>query len=221
VLRHLYSRANGARAIALLASYGPPGSGKSLGNVLMSMKLQEKLGGPKLSVKNLRHQLVFKPKDLPRMSMAAGRRRCMKVDEGSGEGANKMQQQTKENVELAIDLDAIRGREQPLFWAAPYKQDVSRQVHKHTTWVAEFNLDHSATFWEAEQMDPLFGKEPYLHERFTETRFPNLWDVAPDLARHYEHELKGGHNAGRDMAEEARLERQMAALQSRIVRILG
>lgn len=219
VIKQVANRVRGARAIAVVCSFGPPGSGKSDGNLFLGSEVQKLLGSGPMTVPSLNHQLRFKPKDFPAMAQTAGNKRAVFCDEGSGEGANKMRQMGKDNVEVGIDLDACREREQPVFWANPYKRDLTPQVLKHMTWCLEWNLDHSVTFWEADPVDPIFGKEPFIRDRFTVDPFPFFGDYCPDVHAAYK-VLKDQHSKGVDVVSLARQERQLADFSQAIARVL-
>lgn len=197
VVKHLAGRAMNGRALALVTSHGPPGSGKTKGSLLLGDAVQRKMGAGPLQPNDLMTQLRFKPKDFPTMAQAAPGRKAVYCDEGSGEGANKMRQMGASNVEVAIDLDACRVRCQPVFWNNPHRQDVAAPVLKHTTWAVEYTLDHAATFWEAEAVDAMFGKVPFLHERFCVDPFPYLGDYLRETEIYYDH-LKDLHGKGID-----------------------
>lgn len=219
VIKQLARRVANAKAIALVSSVGEPGSGKSYGNLFIGSEVQKLLGTGPLTPDYLKHQLRFEPKDFPGMSKTAGNHRAVFCDEGSGEGANKMRQMGKANVDLGIDLDACRGRKQPVFWANPFRRDLTPQVLKHVTWGISWTLDHTATFWEADGVDPMFGKEPYMRERWSVPDFPFFEDYCPDVAAEYAG-MKDRHGKGWDVASEARQERQLVEYESAIARVL-
>jgi len=207
------------KAVALLMWHGLPGSGKSEAAILSAAEQQAILGSGPLQPKDLLVQLRFKPMDFPAMAQAAPKLKAVFCDEGSGEGGNKMRQMGTANVEVGIDLDACRGRQQSIHWCNPFRQDVSPQIQKHAYGAYEMTLDHHATFWEAEPLDPMFGKVPYFHERWS---FPMPW-LGDYLAqvREYYMWLKDEHMAGRNpfltRLQEAKVERYRAA----IARVLG
>lgn len=220
VVKQIAGRVADGRAISVTGAFGPPGSGKSEGEILIANEVQVKLGVGVMKPKDLLRQLRFKPRDFPAMAQNAGQLRAVHCDEGSGEGGNRMRQMGKDNVEVGIDLDACRGRMQPVFWANPFRRDLSPQIAKHMQWAIEFNLDHTATFWEGEPVDPMFGREPFFHERFTVEKFPWLGDYLPEVRLFYKG-LKDDHMAGKDPfltpVEEKRVEHYRAA----IARVLG
>lgn len=220
VLKQMANRTQAGRAVSLIGCFGLPGSGKSEGAILLGSKLQQLMGGSAVESKDLLAQLRFKPRDFPGMAQLAGPLKSVFCDEGSGEGGNRMRQMGSNNVDVAIDLDACRGRRQPIFWCNPFRRDLTPQVAKHMAWAVEFNLDHTATFWEAEPVDPMFGREPFFHDRFTvEPKFPWLGDYLPEVRKFYLG-LKDDHMAGKDpftLRQQATVGRFLPA----IARVLG
>lgn len=218
------NRVKGGNAVALIGFFGLPGSGKSEAAILLADEIQRVLGSGPLQPLDLDHQLRFKPKDFPTMAQSAPRLKAVFCDEGAGEGGNKMRQMGTNNVEVGIDLDACRGRQQPILWCNPFRRDLSPQITKHMAWAIEFSLDHTATFWEAEPVDPMFGKEPYFHERFTvgtpDDPFPWLGQYRPDIRERYLW-LKDEHMAGRDPFRQPREQRELARYRQAIGRVLG
>lgn len=222
VLKQMANRVREGKAVALVGCFGLPGSGKSEASLLMGSGIQELLGQPAIQPRDLFLQLRFRPKDFPTMAQSAPKLRSVFCDEGSGEGGNRMRQMGTNNVEVGIDLDACRGRQQPIFWSNPFRRDLSPQIAKHMTWAFEFNLDHTCTVWEAEPVDPMFGREPFFHDRFTvePEPFPWLGDHAPEVRKQYLW-LKDEHMAGRDPFRQQSAGLQPGRFLDVIARVLG
>lgn len=222
IVKQAVRRTLEGKALFLACSVGEPGSGKSEFNVLLGSKIQEAKGLGPINPANLKHQLRFKPKDFPAASRIAPFGVSMFCDEGSGEGANKMQPTKAENVEVGIDLDALRGRRQPVFWANPYRMDLTRQVQKHATWVFEFHLDFSMEAFEVIKPSAAFGKEIWLESRFELGPGKVPWLQDHDAALRAEYlRLKDRHSRGLSLVEEAREDRLLESYLPVVQRVLG
>lgn len=173
------------RALALQCSFGEPGSGKSEWDLLLGNLVQYELTGHYIQPVDLKHQLRFKPKNFPQMAISAGKHKAVFCDEGSGEGANRLQPMKSENIEVGIDLDRCRMRGQPIFWANPSLNRLASTISEHATWMFDHGLDFSVRAWEIEKPNAIWGKNPYKHDRFKYAKKAWLGDYFPELRAEY------------------------------------
>lgn len=191
---------------AVWAGFGPTGSGKSEGNVVIAMEVQAKLakmGFLKDPTFNVRRQVAFKPINRKPLAQAAGRFKVILDDESSGEGGHKHQTMSAANVDNAQDLDACRGRQQPIGFATPFMKRLAGPIVDHLMGYLEWHPDHSCEWFEAVRGGPQW--DPWVHweSRFTVEKTPWLQLIAPQVGTEYlgakEDHMKGRRSAAEDI----------------------
>jgi hypothetical protein len=177
------------------ASVGPPGSGKSEGNILLGIQIQ----GRDIDV---RRQVCFKPHDRKRMSQALPRYSVILDDESTGEGGHKRRAMSTANVDNVQDLDAMRGRNQATGFAAPRLVDLDAQIQAHLMGYMEWHQDHSCEWFEAIRSGPQWAPNVFWESRFTVPEPPSLQEHYPSVRAAYL-EAKDDHMKGRTSKSDA------------------
>lgn len=176
---------------AVWASVGPPGSGKSEGNIILGMEIQG-------SAIDVRRQIAFKPSDRKKLAQALPRFKVILDDEATGEGGHRRRSMSTANVDNVQDLDACRGRNQANGFAAPRLIDLDAAIQAHLMGYMEWSPDHSCEWFEAIRGGPQWAPTVYWESRFTVAPedVPNLQDLAPTVRRDYL-QAKEDHMHGR------------------------
>lgn len=191
---------------------GPPGSGKSEAAILFGNQLQ----GEELDITT---QVAFRPKDRAPMAQRLGRFKVILDDEASGEGGNKLRTMSKDNVEGSMDMDACRGRNQYVLWAAPSPKRVQSAMWDHTMWLCVMKEDHSAKLYELVELGPVDNRyrKPFL--RFKVRRMPWLEHTNPEQRAAYleakERHMRGGSTD--EATTRARLQEKAVHLLNRMM----
>lgn len=187
---------------AVLGNFGPTGSGKSEGQLVLGIQVQERLHtmgllkDPSLSI---RRQVAFKPVDRKPLAQALPRFKVVFDDEASGEGGHKHRTMSTANVDNAQDLDACRGRQQPNFFATPYMKRLSDAVVDHLMGYLEWSTDHSCEYFEAIRGGDQWKPTVWWESRFTVEGkdVPWLQALYPREGREYL-DAKDDHMNGRN-----------------------
>lgn len=185
---------------AVWGSFGPTGSGKSEGNIVLAMEVQAELhrrGHLQDPAFNVRRQIAFKPVDRKTLSQALGSYKVVLDDEASGEGGHKHQTMSKSNVDNAQDLDACRGRRQPIGFATPYLIRLAQPIQDHLMGYMEWHPDHSCEWYEAIRGGDQWNPTVYWQSRFTVEKTPWLQAIDSKIGREYL-DAKDDHMAGRN-----------------------
>lgn len=187
---------------AVWAAFGPTGSGKSEGNVLIALEVQSKLHAMGLLRDpsfNVRRQIAFKPVNRKPLSQAAPRFKVILDDESSGEGGHKHRTMSTANVDNAQDLDACRGRRQPIGFATPYMKRLADPIVDHLMGYLDWSADHSFEYFEAIRGGDQWNPTVYWQSRFTVDgdKTPWLQEVQPAIGKEYL-AAKDDHMAGRN-----------------------
>lgn len=165
---------------AVLASVGPPGSGKSEGNLLLGIQIQ----GYAVDV---RRQVAFRPSDRKKLAQALPRFAVVFDDEATGEGGHKRRAMSTANVDNVQDLDACRGRNQANLFACPRLVDLDLIIQSHLMGYMEHHSDHSLEWFEAIRGGPQWAPSVYWESRFTlpPNEVPWLGDHYPQVRLDY------------------------------------
>lgn len=176
---------------AVWASFGPPGSGKSEGNIMLGMEIQ---GRPI----DVRRQIAFRPIDRKHLAQALPKFSVILDDEATGEGGHRRRSMSTDNVDNIQDLDACRGRNQANGFAAPRLIDLDAAIQAHLMGYMEWHPDHSCEWFEAIRGGPQWDPTVYWEPRFTVPcdKVPRLGDYYPDIERQYL-AAKADHMKGR------------------------
>lgn len=159
-------------------SLGPPGSGKSEFNVYLACEIQ---GGPI----DVARQIAWRPKDRKGMMQELPRFAVGLDDESSGEGGNKRRSMSAANVDSGMDLDACRGRNQALGFAAPNRRRLDDVIWDHGMWVFLHAMDHSVKAYEMHEFGPVDDRRRKPRLRFKVNRAPFLGDKYPEVREDY------------------------------------
>lgn len=203
-------------------SFGEPGSGKSEGQILLSIQLMDRLiamGYLKPGTTfNVRRQVAFKPLDRKKLAQASGTRFLPFLDdEATGEGGHKHQTLSSKNVENAQDLDACRGRNQANGFAAPTMKRLASPVVDHLMGYLEWHKDHSVEWFDAIRGGGQWDPYVYWDSRFTVEKTPWLQELYPAIGKEYL-TAKGRHMRGETLeAESILLEDRFASVISRVL----
>lgn len=186
---------------AVWGAFGPPGSGKSEGNILLSIQLMDllkKSGHLKPEAAfNVRRQIAFKPVDRSRLAKARGMKFLPILDdEATGEGGHKHRTMSTANVDNAQDLDACRGRNQPNGFAAPYMKRLADPIVDHLMGYMDWHKDHSCEWFEAIRGGDQWNPYVWWESRFTVDEPPHLQVLYPKIGKDYLHG-KDEHMNGR------------------------
>jgi hypothetical protein len=224
VVRHIVRRCEDGeggqpRALSVQCSFGEPGSGKSDFNLYLGNLVQYELTGHYIAPQDLKHQLRFKPKNFSPMAIQAGKHKSVFCDEGSGEGANRLQPMKTENVEVGMDLDRCRLRGQPVWWANPTLNRLAPTVAEHATWMFDHGLGFSLQAWEIQAPNAIWGKNAFKHDRFKLNRKPSLASAFPELNKEY-YTLKAIADVHGDVTQQSQRERDSDRLRLVIRRVL-
>lgn len=181
---------------AVWASVGPPGSGKSEGNIMLGIEIQG-------SLIDVRRQIAFKPKDRKILAQRLGRLKVVLDDEATGEGGHKRRSMSTANVDNVQDLDACRGRNQANGFAAPRLVDLDANIQSHLMGYMEWHPDHSCTWFEAIRGGPQWEPTVWWEERFTVPgeKVPWLGTYYPTIRAEYL-QAKEEHMTGRRVSGE-------------------
>lgn len=163
---------------AVLASVGPPGSGKSEGNLLLGIQIQ---GSPV----DIRRQVAFRPTDRKKLAQALPRFKVVFDDEATGEGGHKRRAMSAANVDNVQDLDACRGRNQANLFACPRLVDLDQIIQSHLMGYMEWHNDHSCEWFEAIRGGPQWAPTVYWESRFTVPDPPWLGAHYPEVREEY------------------------------------
>lgn len=194
------------------ASIGDPGSGKSETNLLVGSELQ----GYPIDVET---QVAFRPKDRILLAQRLPRFTTVLDDESSGEGGNKRRSMSTSNVDNMMDLDACRGRNQFMGFAAPRWNSLDSVIQNHVMWLFAHHLDHSMKAYEMIEVGPPTKRERFPKLRFTVAKVPFLGDKYPEVRTEYlaakERHMRGGST---DTArQEGSLTRRYQAIVGRVL----
>lgn len=185
---------------AVLGNFGPTGSGKSEGQLVLGIQVQKRLNSmgllrdPSLSI---RRQVAFKPVDRKPLAQALPRFKVVFDDEASGEGGHKHRTMSTANVDNAQDLDACRGRQQPNFFATPYMKRLADAITDHLMGYIEWHPDHSCEYFEAIRGGDQWNPTVWWESRFTCNETPWLQALFPKEGKEYL-SAKDDHMNGRN-----------------------
>lgn len=174
---------------AVWASVGPPGSGKSEGNIMLGIEIQ---GAPI----DVRRQIAFKPVDRKKLAQALPRFKVVLDDEATGEGGHRRRSMSTANVDNVQDLDACRGRNQANGFAAPRLVDLDAMIQSHLMGYLEWHRDHSCEWFEAIRGGPQWAPTVYWESRFVVADSPSLEEYYPEVRASYL-DAKEDHMTGR------------------------
>lgn len=165
---------------AVWASVGPPGSGKSEGNLMLGMDIQ---GSPI----DVRRQVAFKPTDRKKLAQSLPRFKVVLDDEATGEGGHRRRAMSTANVDNVQDLDACRGRNQANGFAAPALTSLDQLIQDHLMGFLQWSADHSCEWFEAIRGGPAWAPTVYWETRFTVPgdKMPSLEEHFPEVRKEY------------------------------------
>lgn len=124
-------------------------------------------------------------------------------DEASGEGGNKRRPMSTENVESMMDMDAFRGRNQAVGFAAPSRKRIDDGIWDHVMWVFHWNMRHGFRAYEMIEVGPVDNRVRRPKFRFRVESVPHLETLYPDVEAAYS-KAKEDHMFGTGDADDGR-----------------
>lgn len=185
--------ANQHTATALV---GPRGAGKTGGGLCIAKLLQ-------VTPFDVNEQVYFAPADRIHVARRLGKGMVVYGDESTGEGGHKRRAMSGANVDNAMDLDIMRGRNQHSIFTAPDFSDLDGAIQRVCDWIHVFNHDHTVKTYEVTHSGKPGNEFHNKTLRFTTENFPHAEIEYPDLWAAWQTK-KDDYLAGRNTKNQAK-----------------